>query len=78
MQYFTGSKEHNVKMRQIAIDQGYSLSEYSLKKMIDGGSFSSTERKMYTRHLGMEYIPPELREDSGRSRLPIAGKTAPG
>jgi len=74
MQYFTGSKEHNVKMRQIAIDQGYSLSEYSLKKMIDGRElFFDREEDVYST-LGMEYIPPELREDSGEIEAALAGK----
>jgi DNA polymerase (family 10) len=65
LQYFTGSKEHNVKLRQIVIDQGCSLSEYSLKRTIDGKDlFFDKEEDVYLT-LGMEYIPPELREDTG-------------
>jgi len=74
LQYFTGSKEHNVKLRQIAIDQGYSLSEYSLKKMADGTDlFFDSEEDIYAR-LGMQYIPPEMREDTGEIEAALAGK----
>ena len=65
LQYFTGSKEHNVKLRQIAIDQGYSLSEYSLKETATGTDlFFDREEDVYGR-LKMQYIPPEMREDTG-------------
>lgn len=74
LQYFTGSKEHNVRLRQIAIDQGYSLSEYSLKKMADGTDlFFDSEEEIYAR-LGMQYIPPEMREDTGEVEAALAGK----
>lgn len=74
LQYFTGSKDHNVKLRQIAIDQGYSLSEYSLKRMTDGQElFFDREEDIYAR-LGMQYIPPEMREDTGEIEAALAGK----
>ena len=63
LQYFTGSKEHNIALRKIAIDKDLKLSEYGLfrgKKMIAG----KTEEEIY-KALGMEWIPPELREDQG-------------
>lgn len=62
-QYFVGSKEHNVRMRQIAIKKGYKLSEYGLfrgEKAIAG----SKEEEIY-RKLGMQWIPFELREERG-------------
>lgn len=62
-QYFTGSKEHNVVLRQIAIKKGYKLSEYGLfkgKKQVAG----KTEKEIY-RKLGLQYVPPELRENNG-------------
>jgi len=61
--YFTGSKEHNIELRRIAIDKGWSLNEYGLThgdKTIAG----RTEEEVY-RALGLEWIPPELREARG-------------
>ncbi|MBI1888727.1 MAG: DNA polymerase/3'-5' exonuclease PolX [Candidatus Spechtbacteria bacterium] len=63
LQYFTGSKTHNVKLRQIAIEKGLKLNEYGLfdgKKKIAG----ETEEGVY-QALGLTYIEPELREDTG-------------
>lgn len=65
LQYFTGSKEHNVHLRQAALERGYSLSEYSLKRLADGRDlFFDSEEGVYEA-LGMKYIPPEIREDAG-------------
>jgi len=65
LQYFTGSKEHNVPLRQIAIDQGYKLNEYGLfKKDSDEKIAGETEEGIYEK-LGMKWIPPELRENRG-------------
>jgi DNA polymerase (family X) len=73
LQYFTGSKEHNVRLRQVAIDKGYSLSEYSLKRIKDGVDlFFDREEDVYG-SLGMQYIPPELREDTGEIEAAIRG-----
>lgn len=61
--YFTGSKDHNVELRKIAIKKGYKLSEYGLfkgKKQIAG----KTEEEIY-KVLGMDYIEPEMREMTG-------------
>lgn len=63
LQYFTGSKEHNVRLRTYAASKGYKLSEYGLfrgKKRIA----CNTEEDVY-KALGMNYIEPELREDRG-------------
>jgi DNA polymerase (family 10) len=65
LQYFTGSKEHNVHMRQVALNRGYSLSEYSLKRLSDGVDlFFDKEEDVYEA-LGMKCMPPEIREDMG-------------
>jgi DNA polymerase (family 10) len=65
LQYFTGSKDHNVHLRQVALERGYSLSEYSLKRLVDGKDlFFAREEDVYAA-LGMRYVPPELREDTG-------------
>lgn len=72
LQYFTGSKEHNVKLRSIALQRGYSLSEYSLKRLDTGEElFFDREEDVY-RALGMQYIPPELREDRGEIEAALA------
>lgn len=63
LQYFTGSKDHNIKLRKIAIEKGLKLNEYGLfkgKKQIAG----KTEEEVY-HALGLSWIPPELRTDSG-------------
>jgi DNA polymerase (family 10) len=61
--YFTGSKDHNIQLRKIAINNSYKLSEYGLfknEKQIAG----KTENEVYGK-LGMKFIPPELRENRG-------------
>ena len=62
--YFTGSKSHNVKMRQIALRRGLKLNEYGIFGKDGSVKAAETEEKMY-RALGMDYIAPELREDRG-------------
>ena len=74
LQYFTGSKEHNVRMRQLALDRGYSLSEYSLTRLANGQDlFFDQEEEVY-QALGLQYIPPELREDRGEIEAALGGK----
>ena len=72
LQYFTGSKEHNIAIRRIAMDKGLKLSEYGLfrgPKMIAG----KTEEEIY-KALGMEWIPPEMRENQGEIEAALAKK----
>jgi DNA polymerase (family 10) len=71
LQYFTGSKMHNVALRQRALKMGYTLSEWSLARLNDtpdgpAGSTvaSETEESIY-QALGMDWIPPEMRESLG-------------
>jgi DNA polymerase (family 10) len=65
MQYFTGSKEHNVTLRTRALKLGYTLNEYSLSRESDGKIIAAaTEEEIY-QALGLAFIPPELRENSG-------------
>jgi len=71
MLYFTGSKSHNIELRRIALDKGWSLNEYALtegEKVIAG----RTEEEIY-RALGMAWIPPELREAHDEIERAIAG-----
>lgn len=68
LNYFTGSKEHNVVMRQRALDQGWSLNEYAFTTV--EGKVSQPLPEVYDeadiyRSLGMDFVPPELRENSG-------------
>jgi DNA polymerase (family X) len=73
LQYFTGSKEHNVKLRSIALKQGLSLSEYALEDVGNGEKiYCDNENEVY-QHLGLPYIPPELREDGGEIEAALAG-----
>jgi DNA polymerase (family 10) len=72
MLYFTGSKEHNIEVRKIAIKKGYKLNEYGLFKddtLIAGKS----EEEIYEK-LGMQYIPPEMREARGEVELALKNK----
>lgn len=69
--YFTGSKAHNIALRQRAIDRGWLLNEYGL---MDGDSVvaSATEEEIY-RALDLDFIPPELREDVGEIEAAAEG-----
>jgi DNA polymerase (family 10) len=69
MQYFTGSKEHNVALRQRAIRMGFKLSEYGLFRAEDDVRVAGeTEEEVYGA-LGLDWIPPELRENNGEIEL---------
>jgi DNA polymerase (family 10) len=65
LQYFTGSKAHNVKIRTLAQRKGLTLNEYDLAEVATGRKIASrTEEDVY-RALGLAWIPPEMREDLG-------------
>ncbi|MFY9790454.1 MAG: DNA polymerase/3'-5' exonuclease PolX [Candidatus Sulfotelmatobacter sp.] len=65
MQYFTGSKAHNVALRQRALKMGYTLNEYSLADLkTEKPVAGATEEEIYAK-LSLDYIPPELRENLG-------------
>jgi DNA polymerase (family 10) len=65
LQYFTGSKDHNIALRRRALGHGWSLSEYGVKEEATGRYIpGSTEEDLY-RMLGLPYIEPELRENRG-------------
>jgi len=72
LQYFTGSQDHNIATRKIAIDKGLKLSEWGIfrgKKQIMG----KTEEDVY-RALGMAWVPPEMRENTGEIELAMGKK----
>jgi DNA polymerase (family X) len=65
LQYFTGSKSHNVAIRQRALKMGYTLSEYNLARLDDGTTVAAaSEQEIYAK-LELDFIPPELRENIG-------------
>jgi len=71
LQYFTGSKEHNVAVREIAVRKKLRLSEYGLFDTESGELIvSRTEEEVY-RRLGMDWIPPTLREDAGEVKAAL-------
>jgi DNA polymerase (family 10) len=73
LQYATGSKDHNVQLRQLALDKGLSLSEHALTKMDGSGEIlCATEAEVYAA-LGLPLIAPELREDRGEVQAARAG-----
>jgi DNA polymerase (family 10) len=65
LQYFTGSKAHNVALRQRALKMGYTLSEWALARLDDNSTVAAaTEEEIYSA-LGMDWMPPEMRENLG-------------
>ena len=73
LQYFTGSKAHNIRVREIAVRKGLKLSEYGLFRAKSGKLIvAETEEEVYER-LGLPWIPPTLREDRGEVEAAQAG-----
>ncbi|MEZ5334049.1 MAG: DNA polymerase/3'-5' exonuclease PolX [Methanolobus sp.] len=74
LQHFTGSKEHNIHLRKLALSKGYSLNEYGFT---DEKSMQvtpcSAEKDVYN-FLGLDFLPPELREDRGEIEASLNGK----
>ena len=64
LQHFTGSKQHNVALREYAIKKGFSLSEKGIK-LKNGKTETFTKEADFYKYLGMDWIPPELRENTG-------------
>ena len=62
LQYFTGSKAHNIKLREYALKKGYSLSEYGIKDLKTKKFYQFEKEEGFYQFLGLAYIPPELRE----------------
>lgn len=76
LMYFTGSKDHNVVLRQLAINKGYKLNEYGLFKVSGKGEkmiAGKTEEEIYEA-LGLQFIPPEMRENTGEVQFAGQGK----
>ncbi len=71
--YFTGSKDHNIALRNLAIGKGWKLNEYGLFDEAGGRLAGATEDEVYGK-LGLRFIPPELRENRGEIEASAAGK----
>ncbi|MBI3384819.1 DNA polymerase III [Candidatus Gottesmanbacteria bacterium] len=69
LQHFTGSKEHNIRLRTYALSKGLSLSEHGIKKGLKSYQIP-TEEEFYET-IGMQWIPPEMREDKGEIELAV-------
>jgi DNA polymerase (family 10) len=74
MVHFTGSKEHNVALRGMALDRGLSLSEKGFKVVESGELLAEAEEADVYARLDLPWIPPELREDSGEIQAGLAGR----
>lgn len=85
LQYFTGSKYHNIRLRDYAIKKGWTLNEYGISNIAEQKSKSKSEEKRNKVHtfadeeklynfLGLDYIPPELREDQGEIEAALTHK----
>ena len=72
LQYFTGSKAHNIRLRERAVARGWKLNEYGLFAEDGTVIAGKTEEEIY-RALGLSFIPPELREDQGEIQAAEAG-----
>ncbi len=70
-QYFTGNKDHNVKLRNIAISKGFKLSEYSLSNRKTNEVIESKSEEQIYEKIGLQYVIPELRENNGEVELAI-------
>ena len=74
LQYFTGSKDHNIALRTRGLKMGYTLSEYGLFRLEDETRIASqTEEEIYN-ELGLAWIPPELRENQGEIDAAAEGR----
>lgn len=65
LQYFTGSKNHNIRLRELALTKGLSLSEHGIKSVKTGKMQIYETEEAFYKAVGLAYVPPELREDKG-------------
>jgi DNA polymerase (family X) len=72
--YLTGSKPHNVRIRELAVKRGLKINEYGIFREEDGERLGGAEEQDVYRLIGLPYIPPELREDRGEVEAAAAGK----
>lgn len=72
--YFTGSKAHNIKIREMAVKAGLKINEYGIFRESDNKKIGGEKEEDVYRILGLPYIPPELREDTGEIEAAIEGR----
>jgi DNA polymerase (family 10) len=77
MIYFTGSKAHNVRIREMAVRKGLKLSEYGLFHADDGELIAAETEEVVYERLGLQFIPPTMREDRGEVEAAIDGELPP-
>jgi DNA polymerase (family 10) len=65
LMYLTGSKQFNIRLRSIAQDRGWKLNEYGIEDLRAGKQFTFASEEAMFAQLGMDFVPPELREDTG-------------
>jgi DNA polymerase (family 10) len=70
----TGSKEHNVRLRGLARDKGFTLSEWGMERLDGSGKVPLASEGDVYRALGMQLVPPELRQDSGEVEAALEGR----
>ncbi len=71
--YFTGSKEHNIRLREMAVKAGLKINEYGIFRESDNKRLGGEKEEDVYRLLGLPYIPPELREDRGEIEAALKG-----
>ncbi len=76
LQYATGSKDHNVRLRELALEKGFSLSEHSLQRKDGSELFCATEEEVYAA-LGLPWIPPSCAKTAARCRPPEPASCQP-
>jgi DNA polymerase (family 10) len=72
--YFTGSKAHNIRLREMAVKSGLKLNEYGIFREKDEKRLGGESEEDVYRVLGLPYVPPELREDSGEVEAAVEGR----
>lgn len=72
IQYFTGSKQHNIKLRELAIKKGYKINEYGVFEVKSGKKVGGEREEDVYDLLGLPWIPPEMREDRGEVESAMA------
>ncbi|MCX6090189.1 MAG: DNA polymerase/3'-5' exonuclease PolX, partial [Candidatus Atribacteria bacterium] len=77
LQYFTGSKEHNIRLREYAIKKGFKINEYGIFRIDTGEKKGGEKEEDIYDCLGMEWIPPEMRENQGEIELARDKKIPP-
>jgi DNA polymerase (family X) len=72
--YFTGGKAHNIRLREMAVKQGLRINEYGIFRVKDEKKLGGKEEEDVYRILGLPFIPPELREDTGEIEAALGGR----